>query len=619
MNKLLMGLFSSIILLLGEHPTLALPSSLPEANSDPSKSDPSKVDQGKITLTPLGQFLFSQPTANQLSSGEVVINLDTRSFFFPDLVRGAVDNSDSAVNFNTGFSWGISDELQLSLQFQHVDSSSPVKQGDFISERTEDNEAALELKQRIWQNPSGDRSLSGVVAASWGTRGFMFTQGGSSAEINNRDVFVSFAVPLTVDVSDRWQLSLTPTLAFFKDESAVFFHRLPNDQDSSFGTVLGLGGGVSYRINDQLSLVSDVFVPLTGNNSINRDSGEPDQAIAYNAGLRYLTNPQLALDLYATNTFGSFAPLSLTADRDFLGLGANIRFMPDAFPGNRQYANLANDHHQAESLTTDGIAFFDGGTLPSGKLVLNLQGGSQGILTAVRYGLLQDFEGGIFLDYVSGKVDESEQGIGAKVRLLNQQENAPITLSAAGTVSLTNEPFLNFVNNDADTFANRDIAKTVPIFTPGGDEGTKGKLLILTASLPIQYEINPNTSVWFTPILGYAQRQGLEIGGFNLGFAIALTQEVSLTAEIGANLVGEGNSFNNGRLADKIPGTLGIRWQPLSLLAEKTTKKNTRDNSNPYLELYLTNRVGSSPWHQLRVREDNSLGVGVGLFLPLSP
>jgi len=610
MNKLLVGLLGSMILLLGEHPTLALPPSLPEEHSDPSK-----IDQGKITLTPLGQFLFSQPTANQLSSGEVVINLDTRSFFFPDLVRGAVDNSDSAVNFNTGFSWGISDELQLSLQFQHVDSSSPVKQGDFISERTEDNEAALELKQRIWQNSSGNRSLSGIVAASWGTRGFMFTQGGSSTEINNRDVFVSFAVPLTVDANDRWQLSLIPTLAFFKDESAAFFHRLPNDQDGSFGTVLGLGGGVSYRINDQLSLVSDVFVPLTGNNSINRDSGEPEQAIAYNAGLRYLTNPQLALDLYATNTFGSFAPLSLTGDGDFLGLGANIRFMPDALPGNRQYANLANERPQAESLTTDGIAFFDGGTLPSGKLVLNLQGGSQGILTAVRYGLLQDFEGGIFLDYVSGEVDESEQGIGAKVRLLNQQGNAPITLSAAGTVSLTNEPFLNFVNNDADTFAERGIAKTVPIFTPGGDEGSKGKLLLLTASLPIQYEINQDTSVWFTPILGYAQRQGLEIGGFNLGFAIALTQEVTLTTEIGANLVGEGNSFSNGERADKIPWTTGVRWQLLSLFG----KNPTTDNSDPYLELYLTNRVGSSPWHQLRVRENNSLGVGVSLFLPLSP
>jgi hypothetical protein len=613
MNKLLVGLLSSIMLLLwGENPALASPASQITA---------SELKKTEISLSPLGDLLFSQPTAQQLNSGVVIFNLDTRSFFFPNLVRGAVDNSDSAVNFNTGFTWGISDELQLTLQFQHVDSSSPVKQGDFVSERTEDNEAALELKQHIWQNQSGNSSLSGVVAASWGTRGFKFTQAGTVAEINNRDVFVSLAAPFTTDLSDRWQLSLIPTLAFFKDESAVFFHRLPNDQ-ANFGTMLGLGAGVNYRLNDQLSLVSDVFLPLIGNNSINRDSGAPDRAIAYNAGLRYLKNSQLAVDLYATNTFASFAPLSLTADRDFLGLGANIRFMPDAFPGNRQAGvqdNTTNQVHQPEALTTDGTAFFDGGTLPSGKLTISLQEGSQGILAAVRYGFLKDFEGGIFLDYVSGEVDESEQGIGAKIRFLNQQEDAPITLSAAGTVSLTNEPFLNFVNNNADTFARRDLDKTIPIFTPGGDEGRKGKLLILTASLPIHYQINSKAAVWFTPMLGYAQRQGLEIGGFNLGGAIAITKEVSLTAELGANLVGEGNSFNNGRLADKIPGTISVRWQPLSLLAEKTTKKNTRDNSNPYLELYLTNRVGSSPWHQLRIREDNSLGVGVGLFLPLSP
>jgi hypothetical protein len=613
MNKLLMRLLGSIVLLLlGKNPTIALPSALPEANVTQNVTQ-SELEQAEITLTPLADILLAQPTANQLQSGEVVINLDTRSFFFPDLVRGAVDNSDSAVNFNTGFSWGISDELQLSLQFQHVDSSSPIKQGDFTSERTEDNEAALELKQRLWQNSSGDRALSGIVSASWGTRGFMFTQAGTMTEINNRDVFVSVAVPFTADVGDRWQFSFTPTVAFFKDEGAAFFRRLPNDENSSFGTVLGLGAGVTYQVNDQLSLVSDVFLPLTGNNSINRDSGEPDRAIAYNAGLRYLTNPQLALDLYATNTFASFAPLSLTADRSFVGLGANIRFMPDAIPANRQYGKLANSSNKRE-FTTDGVAFFDGGTLPNGKLALNLQGGSQGILTALRYGLLKDLEGGIFLDYVSGEVDESEQGIGAKVRFLNQQENAPITLSAAGTVSLTNEPFLNFVNNDADTFANRNIDKTVPIFTPGGDDGSNGKLLILTAALPIQYQINPHTAVWVTPILGYAQRQGLEIGGFNLGGAIAVTKELSLTAEVGANLVGEGNGFSNGKLADKIPWTTGVRWQPLALLG----KQPTTDNSNPYLELYLTNRVGSSTWHQLRVREDNNLGVGVGLFFPLS-
>ena len=602
MNKLLLGICASTTLLLWEEITIAMP----------IVNQASDLDELQITFTPLAELLLSQPTANQLNSGEVLINLDTRSFFFPNLVEGGVDDNDSAVNFSTGFTWGISDKIQLSLQFQHVDSSSPIKQGEFISERTEDNEAALELKQRIWQNQSGDRALSGVIAASWGTRGFMFTQDDVETEINNRDVFVSLAVPFTADAGDRLQFTVSPTVAFFKDDGAAFFRRLPNDDDSSFGTVFGLGGGVSYQINSKLSLVSDVFLPLTGNNSINRTSGEPDRSIVYNAGFRYLTNPQLALDVYATNTFASFAPLSLTGDRDFLGLGGNIVFMPDIIPANRQYGDRSEQEKQ-ESLTTDGVAFFDGGTLPSGKLALNLQGGSQGVLTAIRYGLLDDFEGGIFLDYVSGDVDESEQGISGKIRFLNQQENAPFTLSAAGTVSLTNEPFINFISNNADTFDDRDLDKSVPIFTPGGDDGRNGQLLIVTAALPMHYEINSDAAVWFTPILSYVQREGVELGGFNLGGAIDLVPKVSLVAEIGANFVGEGNSFIDGELANKIPGTVAVRWQPLSLLR----KEPSTDNSNPYLELYLTNRVGSSTWHQLRVREDNDLAIGAGLFLPL--
>ena len=599
-NKLVAGLLSSAVLCFTGASALASPTTNSRSTLKPTE----------IPSTPLRELLLSQPTAKQLTQGEVLINVDIRSFFFPNLVDAGIDDNDSAVNFSTGFTWGISDELQLSLQFQHVDSSSPVKQGDFVSERTEDNEAALEFKGQIWESETADKSLSGVLAASWGTRGFLFTENNTETEINNRDVFVSFALPFTADIGDRLQLTAIPTVAFFKDDGAAFFRRLPDD-DGSFGTVLGLGGGATYRVSSKLSLISDVFIPVTGNNSINRTSGQPDRTIVYNAGLRYLTNPQLALDLYATNTFASFAPLSLTGDRDFLGLGANVVFMPDAFTANRR--QQGDRPEQSEALTTDGVAFFDGGTLPSGKLALSLQGGSQGVLTAVRYGLLKDFEGSIFLDYVAGEVDESVQGLAAKVRFLNQQDKAPFTLSAAGTIGLTNEPFVNFTNNNTDSFDARDLDKSVPIFTPGGDDGRNGNFLLLTFALPMHYEINPDAAVWLTPMLGYVQRRGVEIGGFNLGGAIAVAESISLTAEVGANFFGEGNSFVDGELSNKIPWTAGVRWQPSSVLGWAATT----DNSDPYLELYLTNRVGSATWHQLRVREDNSVGVGLGLFVPL--
>ena len=605
MNKLLVGLVSWIIL-------LGCKTGIAEAQpTDRPKKQKSAAAQ--VTFTPLSEQLFAQPTAQHLGQGQVSINLDTRTFFFPDLVGDAVDNNDTAVNFNTGFSWGINDKLQLTLQFQHVDSSSPIEQGDFTSFRTEDNEAALELKQRFWSNQAATQALSGVFAASWGTRGFMFSQGGESTEINNRDVFVSLAVPFTTDVGD-WQFNVAPTVAFFRDESAVFFRRLPNDDDSSFGTVLGLGGGAAYQVNYQLFIFGDVFLPLTGNNSINRDSGEPDRAIAYNAGIRFLTNPRLALDLYATNTAASFAPLSLTADRDFLGLGANIVFMPDIFAPNRRVQDSSGTTlTDTELLTTDGIAFFDGGTIPSGKLSLQLQGGSQGVLTAIRYGVLKDLEIGTFLDYVAGEIDESEQGISGKIRFLNQAENAPFTLSAAATASLTNEPFVNFFENDATTFESLGLEKGVPIFTPGGDDADTGQRIILTFALPMHYQINDSAAVWLTPIAGFVQRQGIEAGGLNLGGAIALSQAISFTGEIGANFIGEGNSLVDGQRENEIPWTVGVRWTPLSLLGREAST----DNSDPYLELYLTNRVGSSTWHQLRVRENNRVGIGAGLFFPL--
>lgn len=80
MNKLLLGLISSTILLvLNINPVQALPpNDLAEQDSEPTN----------IIFTPLGEQLFSQPTAKYLGSGEVLINLNTRTFFFPDLVEG---------------------------------------------------------------------------------------------------------------------------------------------------------------------------------------------------------------------------------------------------------------------------------------------------------------------------------------------------------------------------------------------------------------------------------------------------------------------------------------------------------------------------------------------------
>lgn len=566
-----------------------------------------------LTTTPLSQQLFTQPTAQHLQRGEFIVNFDNRLYFLPDLVVGGVDDADTAVNFNTGFVWGISDKLQLALQFLFLDSSSPAKQGNFISERTENQAAAGELKYQLWQNESQTQALSGVVSASWGTRGFRFTREGTRmrTEINNRNVFVALAFPYTAQMG-KWQFTISPTVAFFNDRNAGFFHRIPGE-DEEFGTVFGLTGSAAYEINPRLFIWGDVFAPFTGNNSVSRSSGKPDTAIAYNGGIRYLVNPRLALDIYASNTFGSYGPISLTADRDLVALGTNLTFMPDFIGANRKYGDRFDEEDSVVTpLTTDGLAFFDGGVVSPQDFVWHFQAGNQGILTALRYGFVKDLEAAIYLDYIFGDVDESEQGYAVKVRLLNQAESAPITLSLAATLSITNQPFVNFLEADRDEFERRDLDKEFPIFTPGGDDIEEGKQLIATFALPIHYQIANNTAVWFTPIVGYLQREGTELGGFNLGGSLGFSSELSAVAEVGANFIGEGNTISQNGLEDEIPWTFALRWTPLSLLG----LENTEDNTNPQLEFYLTNRVGSSTWHQLRVRDDNDLAIGVGLQLP---
>ncbi|NJK40604.1 MAG: hypothetical protein HC934_03100 [Acaryochloridaceae cyanobacterium SU_2_1] len=372
-------------------------------------------------------------------------------------------------------------------------------------------------------------------------------------------------------------------------------------------------GAVSYRLGSRLLLWGNAFVPFTGNNSVNRSTGLPAKTVAFNSGIRYLVNPRLGLDVFATNTFGTLGPLALTADREELGLGVGLVAMPDFAPGNRNYPNnFREQSNQPDTqFTTDGLGFFDGGTVPDGKVLIHFQGGSQGVLTALRFGLIKDLEILAYLDYISGTVDESEQGFGVKLRLLNQAEGLPFTASAAVTFGLTNQTFVNFFNNNRDEFSNQGLNKGVP-FLLAGEEGEVGKLFVATLSFPVQYQLNDQIAFWFTPIAGFAQRKGLEIGGFSLGGSVEVIQDVSVLAEIGANFLGEGNAFIGNRLADRIPWAFAVRWDASRLFG---VNPDSVSGFHPNLELFITNRVGSSPWHQLRVRDQDDIAVGAGLSL----
>lgn len=579
-----------------------------ETEVETNNADEDSEETTAPQFSPLANQQFQQPTAIHLPKGVVALSLYNRLFFLP----GTAAASGTAAYPNFGVTWGVTDRTELDLTLQVVDTGTPERLGPFgVVRRVNNRDLTLSVKQRLWDNADDTLAFSGSfsLAVPLTKRTFEFTPGGIEQE--DTSLIPALQFPLTATVSDRWQFTLSPTIAFFPDSNAVFIPRPPLANPGSFGTTFGLSGAISYQVHPRITLWGDAFVPFTGNNSFNRDTGLPAKSIAYNAGLRYFLNPSLGLDIFASNTFGSKGPLALTADRDLTALGLRVISLPSLFASNRRIADSFNRDQAGQDSpnTIDGLAFFDGGTVPSQRFLFHLQGGGQGIQTALRYGVTKDFEISTYLDYIFGDVDESEQGFGVKLRLLNQDEAAPLTASAAVTVGLTNNIFDNFDNNNRNGLFRQGAPKDFPlIFRTDSPEGRR---FVVTLSLPVHYKVNDQLAFWFTPIAGFVQRDGLELGGFNVGGSVEVIRDFSLVGELGANFLGEGNAFIGNTLADRIPWSVAVRWNPRSIIGGDESSPN-----QPNVEFFVTNRVGSSTWHQLRVRDQNEITVGAGISIP---
>ncbi|MEO0936080.1 MAG: hypothetical protein AAFY21_20890, partial [Cyanobacteria bacterium J06641_2] len=338
-------------------------------------------------------------TADHLKQGEIVTNLRYRHFF----QSGSAETDGLTGQPTIGITWGVTDDLELTFDAQTVDNAGPVRQGSFNAQRINPTgfgpnffqELTLQAKQRIWQNKKGNQALSAVVAASMGNadRPYrFFNQNGNVSNGLNTEIVTSLELPFTVKTDKRWQFTVSPKAAFLPKDNALYYNTAPINNPGSFGTVFGLAGGASYKVNSRLILWGDSFVPFTGNNTINRDTGLPARIIAFNAGVRYFVNPRLATDLFVSNTLGNTGALSIVTDRDYPALGFNLTFLPGITSANRKYPQHFRSTVQPSPNTNAGFGFLDGGTIPNQQLRFNLQAGSQGLLTGIRYGLLDDLE-----------------------------------------------------------------------------------------------------------------------------------------------------------------------------------------------------------------------------------
>jgi len=122
----------------------------------------------------------------------------------------------------------------------------------------------------------------------------------SGSRVQTRNWVGSLNLPMRWNPTQRWQLALTPGVSF-----------LPATQGASqggagqfFGTVVSIGAGSSYRIGDQLDLMSSVVLPLgPGTNAFNSNLSFVRVPIL-SLGAKYAVNPRISLEASVTNGFG---------------------------------------------------------------------------------------------------------------------------------------------------------------------------------------------------------------------------------------------------------------------------------------------------------------------------
>jgi hypothetical protein len=223
----------------------------------------------------------------------------------------------------------------------------------------------------------------------------------------NNSVVWGVGLPISYQATDNLALHLNPRLSIFPSKLAV--SEIGGDPNAIrnagigfdgqsldyYGTVAGIGVGVSYNVTPSLQLLADFTQIVVGKNTIEQASNGSFLGTrpVWNAGLQYAPNNRTALGLYVTNRFNptSASPTNLLAQTggDY-GVGLNVTYVPD-FAGT--LASESRTDYPDKSAFWNSPTGFPSTTLPGNSILYQVGIGSQSqVNPAIRWGLADDFE-----------------------------------------------------------------------------------------------------------------------------------------------------------------------------------------------------------------------------------
>ena len=498
--------------------------------------------------------LVNLETANQLDSGAVKLGLGFRQTTSSERSSGGTGDQ----VYSGSIDWGVTDRFQLGLAAQYFDDPTNRQIAGELAD-LELFSVATNFKYQLIKEENLTLAISAAAELlTLSTDPGLFNN--SNDDQSTSLLIGNLQVPLSYDLDSQVQLHLTPGVSLYPETV--------NDTDF-FGTFFHLGTGISWQASERLNLFANASLPLgPGDNAIDSEDGSLFRQVLWTVGGRYTLNPQVGVEIYGTNAFGTTPTTSLLAlipDGNQVLIGATLNYTPDFAQGyassfrNKPTVQLSERDNQ---LLLDGLTLTTASTLPPQTVALRGGLGSGGNASLdLAYGLTNDLQLEFALDDFGGEdnVNSRESAgtnlkynFGAKLRFLDQVQGDPFSLSFK--------------------------------LTGGRDTGRRRQVGTLFIDLPVVYQASSQFALFFNPKAAFYS--DIEKLGVGLGVNYAVSD--------GLQLIGELTPVFNG---ERSVWSLGARY--------------LHRQSNLGLDVYASNAIGQNGLGGLVGESGTSVGFNL--------
>ena len=217
-------------------------------------------------------------------------------------------------------------EIDLSYVDFDIEGDDPIGKGETRAVRASDYSAVgVRMKVHLWDTHSPAVALLLGADLPTSRRRAVNTVTGGYGMGDGAIGVVGLAFQWG-DNEGRWRWILQPQLTMFDDE----WRTNTGERIKGFGNVLGLSLGVRYRVDSCWTAFGDVTAILSGDNSIDEDTGQPDDEVVWAAGITWRKpDSRWQATIFATDSSGASPATAVLATPDgdaAFGVGFSVDF-----------------------------------------------------------------------------------------------------------------------------------------------------------------------------------------------------------------------------------------------------------------------------------------------------